>query len=153
MIRNARKSSLRLIISAFLLCLTLPATSLAVEYVTAIKDGINVRSQPSTKGEVFWEVFKDFPLKVLERKGDWVKAEDFEGDTGWIYGPLLTKKKKVIVKVKKANLRVGPGKNYEINATALYGVVFTPGRRDGNWLQVTHSDGTKGWVHDSLIWP
>ncbi len=133
--------------------LILPHNSFAAEYVTVIKDGVNVRSQPSTKGEVYWEVFKDFPLKVIKRKGDWVKAEDFEGDTGWIYGPLLTKKKKVIVKVKKANLRVGPGKNYEINATALYGVVFTPGRRDGKWLQVTHSDGTRGWVHESLVWP
>ena len=149
---SARKT-LAPILCAFLLCLALPFTGLAAEYVTVIKDGVNVRSKPSTKSEVFWEVFKDFPLKVLERKGDWVKAEDFEGDTGWIYAPLLTKKKKVIVKVKKANLRVGPGKNYEINATALYGVVFTPGRRDGKWLQVTHSDGTKGWVHSSLIWP
>ncbi len=149
---HARKSSI-LSFSVLLLCLMLPISSLAAEYVTVIKDGVNVRSEPSTKGEVFWEVFKDFPLKVLKRKGDWVKAEDFEGDTGWIYGPLLSKKKKVIIKVKKANLRVGPGKNYEINATALYGVVFTPGRRDGKWLQVTHSDGTKGWVHESLIWP
>jgi SH3-like domain-containing protein len=149
---TARKSSI-LIFSIFTLCLIFPFTSLAAEYVTVIKDGVNVRSQPSTKSEVFWEVFENFPLKVLERKGDWVKAEDFEGDTGWIYGPLLSKKKKVIVKVKKANLRVGPGKNYEITATALYGVVFTPGRHDGKWVQVTHADGTKGWVHSSLIWP
>lgn len=125
----------------------------AAEYVTVIKDGVNVRSGPSTKNEVHWEVFKNFPLKVLERKGDWVHTEDFEGDTGWIYGPLLQKDRQVIVKVKKANLRVGPGKNYEIVATALYGVVFTPGRTDGNWLQVTHQDGTKGWIHSSLVWP
>ncbi len=149
----ARKSSIRFVLFTLFLCVLFPLSCFAAEYVTVIKDGVNVRSKPSTKGEVYWEVFKDFPLKVLERKGEWVKAEDFEGDTGWIYGPLLTKKKKIIVKVKKANLRVGPGKNYEINATALYGVVFTPGRRDGKWIQVTHSDGTKGWVHQSLIWP
>jgi SH3-like domain-containing protein len=128
-------------------------TSRAAEYVTVIKDGVNVRSTPSTTGEVHWEVFKNFPLKVLERKGEWVKTEDFEGDTGWIYASLLQKDRQVIVKVKKANLRVGPGTNYEIAATALYGVVFTPGRTDGEWVQVTHQDGTRGWLHNSLIWP
>jgi SH3-like domain-containing protein len=125
----------------------------AAEYVTVVKDGVNVRSGPSSKNEIHWEVFKNFPLKVIGRKGEWVNTEDFEGDTGWIYGPLLQKDRQVIVKVKKANLRVGPGKNYEISATALYGVVFTPGRVDGNWLQVTHMDGTRGWVHKSLVWP
>ena len=138
------------------LLLTLVAFSssaLAADYMTVIKDGVNVRSGPSTKSEIYWEVFKDFPVKVLQKKNGWIKTKDFEGDTGWIYAPLLTKKKMVIVKVKKANLRVGPGKNYEIIATALYGVVFTPGRSDGNWLQVTHSDGTKGWLHKSLLWP
>lgn len=128
-------------------------TCQAAEYVTVIKDGVNVRATPSTSGEVHWEVFKNFPLKVIGRKGKWVNTEDFEGDTGWIYSPLLQKDRQVIVKVKKANLRVGPGKNYEISATALYGVVFTPGRVDGKWLQVTHLDGTKGWLHKSLVWP
>ncbi len=125
----------------------------AAEYTSVTKDGVNIRSGPSTNDEVFWEVFKDFPLKVLERKGDWAKTQDFEGDTGWIFSPLLSKKQTVIVKVKKANLRVGPGKNYEVNASALYGVVFKPGKKDGDWTQVTHSDGTKGWIHRSLIWP
>lgn len=139
---------------AILATLTAFATSsLAANYMTVIKDGVNVRSGPSTKSEVYWEVFKDFPVKVLKKKNGWLKTKDFEGDTGWIYAPLLVNNKKVIVKVKKANLRVGPGKNYEIVATALYGVVFTPGRTDGNWIQVTHSDGTKGWLHKSLLWP
>ncbi|MBU0682550.1 MAG: SH3 domain-containing protein [Proteobacteria bacterium] len=128
-------------------------TSQADEYVTVVKDGVNVRSAPSNTAEIHWEVFKNFPLKVIGRKGEWVKTEDFEGDTGWIYGSLLQKDRQVIVKVKKANLRVGPGKNYEISATALYGVVFTPGRKDDSWVQVTHQDGTRGWLHESLIWP
>ena len=81
MFTSARLLPFRLLLSACILCLSVPATSLAAEYVTVIKDGVNVRAEPSTKGEVFWEVFKDFPLKVIQRKGDWVKAEDFEGDT------------------------------------------------------------------------
>ncbi len=138
---------------SILLLLLFCTPAQAAEYMTVVKDGVNVRSGPSTKNEVYWEVFKDFPLKVVKKQGEWIQTTDFEGDTGWIYAPLLTSKKKTIVKVKKANLRVGPGKNYEIVATALYGVVFTRGRNDGSWVQVTHSDGTKGWLHKSLIWP
>lgn len=139
---------------ALVLSLSLIASlASAAEYRTVRKDGVNIRSGPSTKDEIYWEVFKGFPLKIVSSKGNWSKTEDFEGDGGWIYSPLLSKTKKVIVKVKKANLRIGPGKNYEITASALYGVVFKPGKKDGYWLQVSHGDGTKGWIHKSLVWP
>ena len=138
---------------SLLLISLIASPALATNFVTVTKDGVNVRSGPSTKNEVHWEVFKNFPLKVLKNQGEWVKTEDFEGDSGWIHKSLLVDSKKVIIKVKKANLRVGPGKNYEISATALYGVVLSPGRQDGAWVQVTHEDGTKGWCHNSLIWP
>lgn len=135
------------------MAVSISASAYGAEYVSVTKDGVNIRSGPNTNDEVYWEVFKDFPLKVLERKGDWAKTQDFEGDTGWIWSPLLSSKKTVIVKVKKGNIRVGPGQNYEVVASALYGVVFTPGKTDGEWLQVTHADGTKGWLHQSLVWP
>ena len=142
--------------SALFLIIALSAqtqTCQAAEYVTVIKDGVNVRSGPSTTTEIHWEVFKNFPLKVIGRQGEWVNTEDFEGDTGWIYGPLLQKDRQVIVKVKKANLRAEPSTNSKISATVLYGVVFTPGRTDGQWIHVTHADGTRGWLHESLVWP
>ncbi len=137
----------------FFIAVAFSASAYAAEYASVSKDGVNIRSGPDTSDEIYWEVFKDFPLKILERKNKWAKTQDFEGDTGWIYEPLLNKKKTVIIKVKKANIRVGPGQNYEIVASALYGVVFAPGKTDGEWLQITHSDGTKGWVHQSLVWP
>jgi len=125
----------------------------AGNHVSVSKDGVNIRSGPSTKSEVIWEVFRGFPLKILKRKGKWAKTVDFEGDRGWIYAPLLSNKKTVIVKVKNANLRVGPDTKYEIAATARYGVVFTPVDRDGDWIKVKHEDGTTGWIHKDLVWP
>ncbi len=136
-----------------LLSLFFTASVSAAEYVSVIKDGVNIRSGPGTDSEVHWEVFKDFPLKVVQRKDQWAKIEDFEGDGGWIHASLVTDKKTVIVKVKKANIRVGPGENYEIVASALYGVVFSQGKIQGDWVEISHTDGTKGWVHKSLIWP
>ncbi|MEW6518628.1 MAG: SH3 domain-containing protein [Thermodesulfobacteriota bacterium] len=136
-----------------LLTFAFSASAVAADYASVSKDGVNIRSGPDNNAEIYWEVFKDFPLKVLQRKNDWAKVEDFEGDTGWIYAPLLNNKKTVIIKVKKANIRVGPGENYEIAASALYGVVFNPGKTDGDWVQISHADGTTGWINKSLIWP
>ncbi|MEW6289617.1 MAG: SH3 domain-containing protein [Thermodesulfobacteriota bacterium] len=129
------------------------ANAVGAEYGSVTKDGVNIRSGPDNNAEVYWEVFKDFPLKIMQKKNQWVQVEDFEGDTGWIFGQMLSDKKTVIIKAKKANIRTGPGENFEVTASALYGVVFTPGKTDGDWVQLTHADGTKGWIHKSLIWP
>ncbi|MEW6426741.1 MAG: SH3 domain-containing protein [Thermodesulfobacteriota bacterium] len=136
-----------------LLTLVAPATSFAATYASIAKDGVNIRSGPSTSSEITWEVFQGFPVEVVERKGDWANTRDFEGDTGWIYAPLLSERRTVIVKVASGNLRVGPGTNYEVVVTVKYGVVFTPLERDGDWIKVQHADSTAGWIHKSLVWP
>ena len=128
-------------------------STFAAEFVSVKKDGVNIRSGPGTEQEVLWEVFKDFPLQVLKRKAKWAQVSDFEGDKGWIYSQLLSQQKTVIVKVKTANMRIGPGKNYEIVATVKYGVVFKPEEKEGEWLKVVHADGTSGWIYNTLLWP
>ncbi|MHB1380215.1 MAG: SH3 domain-containing protein, partial [Desulfurivibrionaceae bacterium] len=94
--------------------LLLASTATAAEYVSVIKDGVNIRSGPETTKEILWTVFKDFPLQVTSTQGSWAKVVDFEGDTGWIATSLVAKEKTVIVKSETANLRVGAGKDYEI---------------------------------------
>lgn len=132
--------------------LLLPGVA-AAEYASVQRDKVNIRSGPSTNNEILWEVFRGFPLKILERKGDWARIIDFEDDKGWIYAPLIDGTKRVIVRVKLANLRVGPSTNYEVVATVRYGVVFEPLERRRDWIKVQHADGTVGWMSDSLLWP
>jgi SH3-like domain-containing protein len=146
---KAQIVSLFSVISIFLFSVP----SFGAEYVSVKKDGVNIRSGPDTNKEILWEVFKDFPLQIIKRKGKWAQTKDFEGDTGWIYSPLLKKKKTSIVKVEVANMRVGPGKNYELVATVKYGVVFSPTDTEGEWIKVSHEDGTSGWIFKKLIWP
>lgn len=134
------------------LAFLVPAAS-AGQLLSVKKDGVNVRSGPDTHAEVLWEVFKGFPLEVLDKKGNWSHVIDFEGDKGWIYSPLLSNEHTVIVKVSTANMRIGPGKNYEIVATVKYGVVFQPIGKDGDWIKVKHADGTIGWIYKDLLWP
>ena len=136
-----------------ILTLLLAFSAGASEYVIVNKDGVNIRSGPSKKNEILWEVFKTFPLRVIKRQGQWVKTIDFEGDKGWVYGSLLAKEKMVIVKVDAANLRIGASTDYEIIATVKYGAVFKPLEKKGEWVKVKHKDGTTGWLHEKLIWP
>jgi len=125
----------------------------AAEYGSVLKDGINVRSGPSPKNEVLWEVFKGFPLQIVQKQGEWAQTVDFEGDKGWIFLKMLSDAKTVIVKAKTGNMRVGPGTNYEVAATVKYGVVFNVLEKKEDWIKVSHEGGTTGWVHNSLIWP
>lgn len=131
----------------------LPILCQAAEYVSVDHDGVRIRSGPGTDQEIYWEVFEDYPLEVLDRKGKWLQVKDFEGDTGWIYASLVNEKDTAIVKVDKANIRVGPGTNYERTATALYGVVFNTHKKENDWIQISHSDGTKGWIYKDIVWP
>lgn len=134
-------------------CLVAATRTMAAEYGSVAKDGVNLRSGPDTSQEVLWEVFKGFPLQILSRQGQWAQVVDFEGDKGWIYTPLLAKEKTVIVKVNTANVRNGPGANHEMVATVKYGVVFQPLEKNGEWIKVRHEDGTTGWIFEKLLWP
>lgn len=131
----------------------LASTATAAEYVSVLKDGVNIRSGPDAKKEILWTVFKGFPLQVTSRQGKWAQVLDFEGDKGWIATELLAKQKTVIVKADTANLRVGAGKDYEIVAEVKHGVVFKPLAKEGYWVKVQHADGTTGWILGKLLWP
>lgn len=147
-----RFSTPGLVTLAAVLLLMFPGVAMA-EYVSVQRDKINIRSGPGTEHEVLWEVFRDFPLQITEHRGDWARIVDFENDQGWIYTPLLGNEKRVIVQVEVANLRGGPGTNYEVRATVRYGVVFEPIERRQDWIRLRHRDGTTGWISANLLWP
>ncbi|MDD3619920.1 MAG: SH3 domain-containing protein, partial [Desulfobulbaceae bacterium] len=75
------------------------ATAAAQEYVSISKDGVNLRSGPDTKSSVVYELPQGYPLKVMSKQGDWLKVSDFENDQGWVYAPLVTNARYVIVTV------------------------------------------------------
>jgi len=139
-------------IMALALLFALPAAA-AAEYVSIQREKVNIRSGPSTDHEILWKIFHGFPLQVTERRGKWARVVDFEGDRGWIFTPLLSKDKRVIVRVNTANMRTGPGTNYEVMATVRYGVIFEPVERRRDWIKVKHADGTTGWISEQLLWP
>lgn len=143
---------LRNVVLAAAFSLLIFATAEAISLVSVDGDNVNMRSGPGSNYSVLWELGRGFPLKVLGRKGGWVKVEDFEGDSGWIYGKLVAKNPHLIVKKKRINVRSGPGRNYRLVGKANYGVVFKTIKSAKGWVNVEHENGLTGWVKRDLLW-
>ena len=142
-------------IALVVLVFTVSTVLAAGQYMSVAKDGVNIRSKPVADSEVLWRLPKGFPLEILERKGDWAHVVDSSGDKGWVNIGMLAKDKTVIVRTKAndANIRVGPGTNYEIVVQAENGVMFAVLEYKGEWIKVKHADGTTGWINKSVVWP
>ena len=139
---------------ALTLFLLLPGLAIAAQVVSVKKDGVNVRTGPGTNFPVYMELFQGYPLKVVEKKGDWLKVSDFENDSGWIFSSLVTPGTTVIVNAKKTiNMRSKPNTSAQIVATVDRGVVLTKLSTQGKWVKVRHSQGTVGWIYSPLLWP
>lgn len=119
----------------------------------AVKSDIaNIRSGPGVKFELLWQVEKYHPILVLEKKEGWYRFKDFEGDEGWIHKTLVDKTETVIVRVRRCNIRSGPGTQYDIAFAVDKGIPFKVLKKEGRWLNVQHADSDTGWIFNSLVW-
>ncbi len=127
-------------------------SAMAADYVSVNNNGVNLRSAPDTHSSILYELPAGYPLKVLKRKGNWLKVSDFENDKGWIFSSLVSKSNYVIVKVKEGNVRSGPGKNYQKVGTVAREVILQRLKTKGDWVKVRHPRLT-GWIYKTLLWP
>lgn len=130
----------------------LMASAVHAEMVSINRAKVNMRSGPGKNYSILWELGSGFPLRVRETKGNWIKVSDFEGDAGWVYKKLVSKKPHLIVKKKDVNIRSGPGEKYKIIGKANYGVVLRTLKRGKGWVKIKHENGLTGWVQRSLLW-
>lgn len=112
----------------------------------------NIRSGPSAESEVLWQVERYYPLLVIEKKGSWYRFKDIDGQQGWVHKSLLDTTATVVVRVRRANLRSGPGTGNAILFDAEKGTPFKILTRKKDWLKVQHTDGDSGWIFKSLVW-
>ena len=134
---------------AFWLCMAAVALAdrLAVSSPTA-----NIRSGPGTNHEILWKVEKYHPIIVERKSGDWYGFTDYEGDKGWVHKSLVGDIPTAITIKEKCNVRSGPGKENPVVFTVGSGIPFKIIGKKGNWRQILHADGDKGWIHKSLLW-
>ena len=146
------KQSVRIGVLAAALVGALTVSAMAAEFVSVVKDGVNLRSGPETKHEILFQLPAGYPLKVLARQGEWLKVSDYENDKGWIFAGLVSKTRYVIVKVKEGNVRSGPGTKYDKVGKVVRDVILKRTERKGDWVKSSHPQLT-GWLHKTLVWP
>lgn len=127
-------------------------SAFAAEYMSVVKDGINLRSGPDTKNEALYQLPAGYPLEVIEKKGQWLKVSDYEGDKGWIQEAMVNKTPHVIIKVKECKIRSGPATSEKVVGNGVREVIFTKVDQKGDWIKISHPD-LNGWVHKDLVWP
>ena len=122
-------------------------------YVSLDASLAHVRKGPGKSHAIEFDlVQRHYPLKALERSGDYVKVVDWEGDQGWIHESLMSTKRYCIVKGTQANVRSGPGQENDVLFHAEKKVVFKIVTQKDDWVQIEHEDGGKGWVWAPILW-
>lgn len=135
------------------LCLLFAVDAAAQSQRMAVaSETANIRSSPSAESEVLWQVERYYPLLVVEKKGSWYRFKDIDGNQGWIHKSLLDTTATVVIRVRRANLRSGPGTENAIVFDAEKGTPFKVLTRKKDWLKVQHTDGDSGWIFKSLVW-
>jgi SH3-like domain-containing protein len=145
---------LRHLIAAAGLCLLALGTSVAqAQTMVSVKGStLNMREGPGTNRTVLWELKRGYPLLITERKGNWVKVRDFEGDTGWVARSLTGKTPHHVVKSRVANVRSGPGTQHRIVGKAEYGELLRTRQKRADWVRVDREEGVGGWIAKKLLW-
>ena len=145
-----KKRWLILVIPLFFYCASAFAERMSVSASVA-----NIRSGPGTNGyDILWKAEKYYPINIIKKEGAWFYFNDFEGDKGWIHKSLVSNVSTVITKRNKCNIRLKPSTKdgADILFTVEEGVPFLVLDKRGNWVNIEHADGDKGWIHQSLVW-
>ena len=149
---KAKENRIRLTLTLALAVFFLPGLVAGAERMAVSSAIANIRNGPGTNFDVIWKVERYYPVVVLEKKGDWYKIQDFEGDTGWLHNSLLDKARTVVVKNDECNVRSGPGTEFPLLFRVKSGVPFKCLKNSGAWINIQHADGDTGWIHGSLTW-
>lgn len=140
------------IVVSLSLCLGTVVPVLARDMVSIKAPIVNMRSGPSTRSEVQWQLTKGYPLQVLKRQGRWLQVRDFENDRGWVTRSLTGSTPYHIVTSRIANIRRGPGTEHRIIGKAeRYELMRTRGKK-ADWVRVERADGLRGWMAKRLLW-
>ncbi len=142
---------IRKLCAGFIIVL-LTATLAHARMVSVARSKVNMREGPGRKYTVLWELGQGYPLKVIERKGNWLKVKDFENDTGWILGKLVNNKAHMVVKKERINIRSGPGVTHKVVGKIVYGEVLRTLKHGKRWVQVKCESGLVGWIRKDLVW-
>jgi SH3-like domain-containing protein len=116
-------------------------------FVSLKASSANLRVGPGTGYDIQWVMTRPgIPLEIYQQYGNWRRVRDWEGTTGWIFGPLLSGRRTGIVAPWAKNnvaLRKKPTVDGPITAWLEPRVRVILNRCDGQWCAVAlrHASG------------
>lgn len=145
-------SALRHIALGLTVVLATTGMAAAQQMVSVKGSVVNMRDGPGTQTQALWKLKRGYPLKVLERRGQWLKVQDFENDRGWVAASLTGRQPYHIVKAPVANIRSGPSPKHRIVGRVTHGELLKTQEKRAGWVKVKKEEGTSGWVARRLLW-
>lgn len=144
------------VIHVFLITMTVmlifPCAVFSAQRLAVSVNIANMRSGPGTEYPEMWQVEKYHPFIVIEKKGNWYKVKDFEGDMAWVFNSLLDNTPCVITVKDDCNVRSKPGMDGQILFTVEKGIPFKVLEEQGSWIKIKHADNDIGWIYKTLVW-
>jgi len=130
------------------------AGNVHAEMVAVSKNLADIRSSPSlVVSTILIQVPLYYPLSTQDNRDGFYKVTDYLGNSGWIQKDSVNNTRSVIVNAAgRVNLRKGPDENSQIIFKAFEGVCFKVLAEKGDWLEVEHETGVKGWIFKELVW-
>ena len=128
-------------------------------YVNATK--LNIRSIPSSKGNVVGKLTTNEKVSVTGISGNWASVS-YGNMSGWVSRQYLADKPKEtagtvkqaeekVKLLKKSNIRTGPGTNHSILATSQAGTIYTVIGGERDWYKLRMANGETGWIASWLV--
>lgn len=124
----------------------------ALTMVSVVADNAKLHASSEEKSPVLWVLGRGYPLSVLEDQGEWLKVQDYVGDTGWIAVQQVARKPHMVVKADQVEIRSGPSQRFKLVGRANNGVVFQTLKVKNKWVKVKHQKGLTGWIARSQLW-
>lgn len=139
---------------ALTLFLTLVLASTATARMISVSSYVaNIHSSPSlNEYNVVLQAPRYYPLSVKGSQDRFYRVVDYQGRSGWIHDSVVSNTPTVIVNIRRANIRSGPGTNNSIAFRARLGVTFKVLDTRGDWIRIEHESGRTGWIFEELVW-
>ncbi|MEN6351516.1 MAG: N-acetylmuramoyl-L-alanine amidase [Syntrophomonas sp.] len=150
------KQFIHIFAQTFLVCITMLfclASSAPADTGIVNSSVVNIRSGPGTDFPVAGSVYQGTEVNILESSNGWYKVQIGQL-TGWLSSSLADVKRQAIgvtVKSDLANLRSGPGTNFEKLGQVVKGDTLTLLEVENEWYKVKTADGKTGFVAAYLM--
>ncbi|MBM7702214.1 SH3 domain-containing protein [Metabacillus iocasae] len=125
---------------------------------------LNVRSVPSTNGQILMSLLKNTEVHVLKVEGDWTRIKTKDNRIGWVASQYLIAKqttsqpnepseqaKIAFVNASSLNVRAVPSINGNVLASLPNQTEVYVMKANGNWTQIKTKNNQIGWVASQYL--